>query len=440
MLQGPVGVTRLPKKLGISSGWEAISVLYKGKARWSRMRAVSEANESNDDFAAMLAEYEPAARGSGPKRGQMITGRVVNISGSSVFLDLGGKSEGAIDREELLNAEGELTVKIGDSVEARVAEVDGPSGCVVLRRSIARGSDANEALKGAWEAGIPVEGLVTGLNKGGLEVTVAGMRAFCPISQIDLRFVEDANHFVGQKYQFKITKLEQGRGKNMNIVLSRRKLLEEANAAQAAQLRETLHEGQILKGTVTTIKDYGAFVDLGGIEGMLHISELGHGRIGHPSEILSPDQTIDVKVIKIEPAAGARKEDRISLSIKAMHESPWESYGNTLKTGTQVQGTVVRLQPFGAFIELSPGVEGLAHISELGAGKRINHPREVLAEGDTVQVTVLSVDPASQRISLTLRSPDDIPDEQADRQRVQEVNAANNKGLGTFADLLQGKL
>ncbi|MCP4445346.1 MAG: S1 RNA-binding domain-containing protein [Myxococcales bacterium] len=401
---------------------------------------MSESNESNEDFAAMLVEFEPAARGTGPKKGQMVKGRVVSISGKSVFLDLGGKSEGAIDREELLDADGELSVKLGDSVEARVAEIDGPSGCVILRRTISKGADAGEALRGAYEAGIPVEGLVSGLNKGGLEVEVAGNRAFCPISQIDVRFVEDANHFVGQKYQFKITKLEAGRGKNMNIVLSRRKLLEDENAVQAAVLRETLREGQVLKGLVTTLKDYGAFVDLGGIEGMLHISELGHARVGHPSEILSVDQTIEVKVMKIEPAVGARKEERISLSIKALHDSPWASYGNTLKSGTQVQGTVVRLQPFGAFIELSPGIEGLAHISELGAGKRINHPREVMAEGDTVQVTVLSVDTSAQRISLTLRSPEDIPDAVADRQAVKDVNAANNKGLGTFADLLQGKI
>jgi len=401
---------------------------------------VTQANDPNEDFAAMLAEFEPAARGSGPKRGQMIRGRVVSISGNSVFLDLGGKSEGAIDREELVDANGELTVSVGDSVEARVAEVDGPAGCVVLRRSIAKGADAAEALRGAYEASIPVEGLVTGMNKGGLEVTVAGVRAFCPMSQIDVRFVEDANQFVGQKYQFAITKLEAGRGKNMNVVISRRKLLEQENAAQAAVLRETLHEGLVVKGRVTTLKDYGAFVDLGGIEGMLHISELGHGRVAHPSDVLSVDQTIEVKVTKIEPPVGARKEERISLSIKALHESPWESYGETIKVGTQLPGTVVRLQPFGAFIELSPGIEGLAHISELGAGKRINHPREVLAEGDSVQVTVLSVDTTQQRISLTLRSPEDIPDAQADRMAVKQINAANDRGLGTFADLLQGKL
>lgn len=402
------------------------------------MRAVSTPNDQVDDFASMLADYQPAARGSGPKRGQMVKGRVVSISASSVFLDLGGKSEGVLEREELLDKDGELTVKLGDSLDARVAEVDGPAGCVLLRRGVAKGADAGEALQGTYEAGIPVEGLVTALNKGGLDVMIAGVRAFCPISQIDARFVEDANHYVGQKYQFKITRIEQGRGKNLNIVLSRRKLLEEENAAQAAVLRETLKEGLIVKGTVTTLKDYGVFVDIGGIEGMLHISEVGHGRVGHPSEVLSVGQQIDVKVLRIEGAVGNRKEERISLSVKALHESPWEGIATTLKAGQKVRGTVVRLQPFGAFVEIAPGVEGLVHISELGADKRINHPREVVAEGAAVECTILSVDLSQQRISLTLKSGDQLPD-QADRQAVQEVNAANNKGLGTFADLLKGK-
>jgi small subunit ribosomal protein S1 len=404
------------------------------------MRAVSSSDDNNGDFAAMLAEFEPAARGTGPKVGQMVTGTVVNIGTNTVFLDLGGKSEGAIEREQLNDKDGELTVGMGDKIEARVTEVDGPSGCVVLSRGIARGADAGEALVGAFESGMPVEGLVSGLNKGGLEVEVAGMRAFCPISQIDSRFVEDANHFVGQKFQFKITRIEKGRGKNMNIVLSRRKLLEEENAVHAAALRDKLHEGMVLKGRVTSLKDYGAFVDLGGLEGMLHISELGHARVGHPSEVLSVDQEIDVKIVKIEPAVGARKEERIGLSVKALHESPWENLGANIKTGQQITGTVVRLQPFGAFVELAPGLEGLAHISELGGGKRINHPREVLAEGAKVAVTVLSIDPVQQRISLTLRSPDEIPDERADRDAVKAVNAAENKGLGTFADLLKGKI
>ncbi len=401
---------------------------------------MSSVDDNNDDFAAMLAEFEPAARGKGPKVGQMITGTVVNIGASTVFLDLGGKSEGAIEREQLNNDDGELTVALGDKVEARVTEVDGPSGCVVLSRSIARGADAAEALVGAFESGMPVEGLVSGLNKGGLEVEVAGMRAFCPISQIDSRFVEDANHYVGQKHQFKITRIEKGRGKNMNIVLSRRKLLEEENAANAAVLREKIAVGMTVKGRVTTLKDYGAFVDLGGLEGMLHISELGHARVGHPSDVLSVDQEIDVKIVKIEPAVGARKEERIALSIKALHDSPWENVGSLVKEGQRITGTVVRLQPFGAFVELSPGLEGLAHISELGAGRRLNHPREVLAEGAKVEVTVLSIDPVQQRIALTMKSPDEIPDERGDRAAVQAVNAAENTGLGTFADLLKGKI
>jgi small subunit ribosomal protein S1 len=156
--------------------------------------------------------------------------------------------------------------------------------------------------------------------------------------------------------------------------------------------------------------------------------------------VLTVDQEIDVKIVKIEPAVGARKEERISLSVKALHESPWENLGGTFKEGQRITGTVVRLQPFGAFVELAPGLEGLAHISELGAGKRINHPREVLAEGAKVEVTILSIDPVQQRISLSLRSADELPDERGDRAAVQAVNAAENQGLGTFADLLKGKI
>lgn len=401
---------------------------------------MSTSNDSNDDFAAMLADYEPAARGTGPKVGQVVSGKVVSIASNFVFVDIGGKSEGAISREELCNDDGELQVELGDKVEARVVEVDGPEGCIVLRRGVAKGADAAEALGASYEHGIPVEGLVTGLNKGGLEVTVAGMRAFCPISQIDNRFVEDANHFVGQKYQFKITKLEQGRGKNFNIVVSRRKLMEEERAVLAADLRAKLSVGLVVKGEVITLKDYGAFVDLGGLEGMLHISELGHGRVAHPSEVLTVGQQIDVQITKIEPPTGKQREERISLSIKAMHDSPWETIGSSFKDGQRITGTVVRLQPFGAFVELSPGLEGLVHISELGAGKRINHPREVVAEGAKVEVTILSIDPTQQRIALSMRSPDDIPNDQADRATMAAVNAASAKGLGTFADLLKGKV
>lgn len=384
----------------------------------------------------MLAEFEPAKKSARPRVGQMVKGKIINIGSSSVFLDLGGKSEGVLSREEVLDDEGELKVALGDTLEARVVEMDGPSGCILLQRSIGKGADAGDALIGAYEAGMPVEGLVTGLNKGGLEVTVAGLRAFCPISQIDSRFVEDANHYIGQKHNFKITRIEQGRGSNLNIVLSRRKLLEEENAVQAAVLRETLSEGMVLKGRVSTMKEYGAFIDLGGLEGMLHISEIGHSRIGHPSEVLSVDQQIEVKIISIKPSVGG-KDERISLSVKALHDSPWESVSETITTGKQVTGTVVRLQPFGAFIELAPGLEGLAHISELGGGKRINHPREVLTEGESVKVTVLGIDPIQKRVSLTLRSPDEIPDVEGDRQAVQQFNAASSKGLGTFADLLK---
>jgi small subunit ribosomal protein S1 len=388
----------------------------------------------------MLAEFEPSERSKGPRVGEMVSGTVINIGAQSVFVDLGGKSEGVLELEEVLDADGSPTVAVGDSIDARVVEVDGKAGCIVLRRGVTRGADAAEALQGSYEHRMPVEGLVSGVNKGGLEVQIAGLRAFCPISQIDNRFVEDANHFVGQKLTFLITRLEAGRGKNVNIVVSRRILLEEEAAAQAAQLRERLREGLVVRGQVSSLKDYGAFVDLGGLEGMLHISELGHSRVNHPSEVLSVGQEIDVQILKIEPATDARKGERISLSMKSMQESPWQDAARSFREGQRVTGTVVRLQPFGAFVEIAPGLEGLVHISELGAGRRINHPREVTAEGARVEVTVLSVDPARQRLSLSMKDPDQIPDERADRAAVAEVNAAAPKSLGTFADLLKDKV
>ena len=398
---------------------------------------MSEHENNSDDFAAMLAEYEPAPRSKRLRVGQVVSAKVINIGSQSIFVDLGGKSEGVLEADEFKNEDGELSIALGDTIEARVVELEGQAGCVLLRRGVAKGADAAEALSSSYEHGIPVEGLVTGLNKGGLEVTVAGLRAFCPISQIDNRFVEDANHFVGQKLQFQITRLEKGRGKNVNIVLSRRKLLEEAAAAQADVLRAKLSEGLIVKGSVTTLKDYGAFVDLGGLEGMLHISEMGHARVAHPSDLLSVGQEIEVQITKIEPPTGSRNEERISLSMKSMHASPWETTATSLKEGERKTGTVVRLQPFGAFVELAPGLEGLVHISELGAGRRINHPREVLSEGGQVEVTVLSVDLAKQRIALSMKDPNQIPDENAEREALKSVNASAPKSLGTFADLLK---
>jgi small subunit ribosomal protein S1 len=298
-------------------------------------------------------------------------------------------------------------------------------GFLSLKTKLGRGPQASAELAQAAELGIPVEGLVTEVIKGGLSVDVAGVRGFCPASQIDNRFVEDLAQFVGQKLMFQISRYEP-----RNLVLSRRALLEEAAEKIAVETRKKLVPGVVLRGKVVGFKPFGAFVDIGGIEGMLHVSELGFSRVEKPEDVLSMGQEIDVAVLEIKPG---EKGDRISLSLKALANDPWIDQIATIKEGSRVTGKITRLQPFGAFVELAPGVEGLVHISELGAGRRINHPKEVVSEGQQVEANVLSIDRDKRRISLSLgESKDGSPEDVAAAPRAPAK-------LGTFGDLLQRK-
>ncbi|HLU65417.1 MAG TPA: S1 RNA-binding domain-containing protein, partial [Kofleriaceae bacterium] len=339
-----------------------------------------------EDFAALLAEYEEAERrgGRGPAVGDTVKGRVISVGAEAVFVDLGGKAEGMLELDQVSDREGNVTVAVGDTIEARVVDTGGRTGCILLRRVMARGAEAKAELVQAFEHRIPVEGLVTGVIKGGVEVQVAGVRAFCPVSQIDLRYVEDPAVYVGQRLEFRITRLEPGRGGQLNLVVSRKSLLAEAAEERAAELRRTLEVGAVVAGTVTAVKDYGAFVDLGGLEGMLHVSELGHQRVRHPSEVLRVGQKVEVQVTRLERTGDPKRPERISLSLKALEKDPWEDVAAGIAVGARVKGKVVRLQPFGAFVEVAPGVEGLVHISQLAADRRINHPREVVEIGQEV--------------------------------------------------------
>jgi small subunit ribosomal protein S1 len=396
------------------------------------------ANDETEDFAALMKEFDgaPASKKRGLKAGELVRGRIVSIGAESVFVDLGGKAEGILERAQVLDKDGKLTVAVGDELEARVADAGGKSGTIILRKTASlRGPEAAAEVVQAFEFGIPVEGLVAGVNKGGFDVQVAGMRGFCPVSQIDLRFVDDPSLYVGQKMHFRITKLEPGRGNQMNLVLSRKALLEEEQKARAAELRKTLAVGLVVRGTVTQLKEYGAFVDLGGIEGLLHVSELGFQRVRHPSEVLGVGQEVEVVVTKIEPSAEARKGDKISLSLKQLGRDPWLDVADQFPAGSRVKGTVVRFQPFGAFVELAPGIEGLIHISQMVSGKRINHPSEAMDLRQAVEVTVLSVDPEQRRLSLALTSA--TPDDQAGVEDVAAARVAGKQGLGTFGDLLK---
>lgn len=385
--------------------------------------------DQDEDFAAMLAESErgaPRAK-KRPRVGDQISGKVISIGKDAVFVDVGGKAEGQLERAEVSDPEGKLLIKLGDTIEARV--VDDAGGVLTLRVKVGRGPEARAELQQAQELGIPVEGVVTEVVKGGVAVDVAGVRGFCPASQIDVRFVDDLAAFVGQRLTFRITRYEP-----RNLVLSRRALLEEDNARRAAETRKKLEPGAVLRGKVVGFKPFGAFIDLGGIEGMLHISELGYARVERPEDALSLGQEVEVAVLKIEPAArGDKAGERISLSLKALASDPWRDTAAALVEGARVRGKITRLSPFGAFVEIAPGVEGLVHISELGAGRRINHPKEVVSVGQDVEAVVLSVDHERRRIGLSLAasagaSADDV---------AEAVRAHPPAKLGTLGDLLK---
>jgi small subunit ribosomal protein S1 len=378
----------------------------------------------DEDFAAMFAASEEAKpRARRPRVGDVIQGKVITIGKDAVFVDVGGKAEGQLERAQVSDADGKLRVQIGDVIEARVVADAG--GVLSLRTKVARGPEARAELAQAHELAIPVDGLVTEVVKGGVSVDVAGVRGFCPASQLDTRFIDDLASFVGQRLTFRITRYEP-----RNLVLSRRALLEVEQEKLAAETRKKLAPGAVLRGKVVGFKPFGAFVDLGGIEGMLHVSELGFARVDKPEDVLALGQELDVAVLRVEPGD---KGERISLSLKALASDPWRDATAPLAEGARVKGTITRLQPFGAFVEIAPGVEGLVHISELGASRRINHPKEVVEIGQEVEATVLAIDHDKRRLSLSLAAS-----RHASAEDVAELPRAPQK-LGTLGDLLARK-
>jgi small subunit ribosomal protein S1 len=384
----------------------------------------------DDDFASMFAESEKGApRAKRPKIGDLVKGSVVSIGKDTVFVNVGGKAEGVLDRAEVSDAENKLLLKVGDTVEARVVADQG--GSLQLRVKLGRGPQASAELTQAHELGIPVEGTVTEVIKGGVSVDVAGVRGFCPASQIDARFVEDLAVYVGQRLTFRVTRYD-GR----NLVLSRRALVEEDNAKLASETRKRITVGAVLHGKVVGFKPFGAFVDLGGIEGMLHVSELGFSRVDKPEDVLRMGQEVEVSVLKVETTTDKGKSvERISLSLKALATDPWHELTAGLVEGARVKGKITRLQPFGAFVEIAPNVEGLIHISELGAGRRINHPKEVVEIGQEIEAVILAIDPERRRLGLSMASASDGT--AADIAEVAKTQPSAK--FGTLGDLLQRK-
>ncbi|HEX4385132.1 MAG TPA: S1 RNA-binding domain-containing protein [Myxococcales bacterium] len=362
-----------------------------------RKRASAEVPESvfaqpgadeGGDFAALFAESGTQQKQGKLRVGQRVTARIAHLGGEVAFLDLGGKGEGIIDLGELRNEKGEVQAKIGETIEGYVLSVgDG----VVLTKSVPKGA-GREVVQAALDSKIPIEGVVTGQNKGGLEVDLGGLRGFVPTSQVDVRFVEDMSPFVGQKLKFRVTELRGG-----NAILSRRALLEEERAVQAKELRSKLEVGAQLDGVITSVRDFGAFVDLGGVEGLVHVSELSHTRVAHAQDAVKQGQKVKVQVLRIEK--DEKGQERIGLSLRALEQDPWDAARSQIKEGMRLTGKVARLQPFGAFVELFPGVDGLVHVSAL-ADRHIQHPRDVVKEGESILVQVESIDDDSRRIAL----------------------------------------
>ncbi|MGB5835187.1 MAG: S1 RNA-binding domain-containing protein [Thiohalocapsa sp.] len=392
-----------------------------------------------NDFEALLRELEKtdhSVSASVPKAGDQVQGTIIAVGSEQVFVDIGGKAEAIMDVDNLRGAaDGAITARVGDRLTAMVTGVDAESGALILGTRHGNQPHGSEELEAAYQQGLPVDGHITGTIKGGLEVQVSGHRAFCPASQADIRFVDDLSTLVGERAAFRITKFEGGR--RPNLVVSRRALLEEEQAARAVETREQLQEGAIMTGTVTGMKDFGAFIDLGGVEGMVHVSELALGRVGHPEEVLHLGQQVEVSVLRIEQTGDPKRPEKIALSIRALAKNPWSDAADRYRTGSRVDGKVTRTQTFGAFVEIEPGIEGMIHISELGAGRRINHPDEVLSTGQQVTAIVLQMDPDRRRISLSLdpnSAPAEIPPE------LNRANPGSGDGQGTLGDLLKAQM
>jgi small subunit ribosomal protein S1 len=346
-------------------------------------------SDQEEDFAAM---FEASVQARRFNRGQTVDGTIVAIGPKAAFVDIGGKGEAEIDIAELKDADGDVEVSVGDRIQAMVVSTGG--GIVLSRRGV-RNAATQRELEDAFRAGLAVEGKVEKAVKGGYEVRIARERAFCPLSQIDTARTIDPSVHEGQTYAFRIIEYKDG-GKD--VVLSRRKHLEEQQRAAAADVRKSIVPGAVLTGRVTTVPDFGAFVDLGGgIQGLLHVSEMGWSRVTNPNEVVAPGDQITVKVLRVDEAA-----QKISLGLKQLLDDPWAAVPATYEVGQVRTGRITRIADFGAFVELEPGIEGLAHASTFPPTGRAGGWATSLAAGQTGAFEILSIDPAQKRIGVAL--------------------------------------
>jgi len=367
------------------------------------------------------------------KPGGVVKGRVVGVTSTHVLIDVGYKSEGQIPIHEFTDREGNVTVKVGDDVDVYFDSSESEGGGIVLSRQRAENLKIWEDLEKAFNEGLGVEGQIVGKVKGGFKVDV-GVPGFLPGSHVDIRPNRNLDRFVGTKDRFAILKFNRARG---NVVVSRRALLEQERDSLKQEILKVLEEGVILEGTVKNITGYGAFVDLGGIDGILHISDMSWGRINHPSEIVQVGEKVKVVVLKFD----AEKE-RISLGMKQLNPDPWHTVAEKYPVGSRVQGKVISLMDYGAFVELESGIEGLIHISEMSWTRKVAHPSKILAVGQQVEVVVLNVDPGHRRISLGLKqimaNPWEAAKEQYPVGTVVSGPVRNITDFGIFVGIEEG--
>src|ERR671910_345384 len=350
------------------------------------------------EYARLLDIYDNSFRNIA--EGEVVKGTVLKVTDTEVVVDVGFKSEGILSIEEFLDEHRQITVQPGDTVDVLLEKTEDRDGYVVLSREKAEKMKIWDEVERAYTDKKVVIGRVIERIKGGLAVDI-GVRAFLPGSQIDVRPVRNLDALKGQELRMRVIKVNKKRG---NIVFSRKSLLEEENAEKKKTTLDTLGEGKVLRGVVKNITDYGAFIDLGGIDGLLHITDMSWGRVGHPSELFKVNDEIDVVVLKYDQAT-----ERVSLGHKQLMADPWTTVMDRFPAGVRVSGKVVSLTDYGAFVELEPGVEGLIHVSEMSWSKRVKHPSKILNVGDSVEAMVLGVDPGARRISLGLKQVESNP-------------------------------
>ena len=335
------------------------------------------------------------------QEGEVVKGRIVSITKDFVMVDIGYKSEGQIPIAEFTGPDGEITAQVGDQVEALLEGSETEEGPLMLSKNKASRIKVWEEISSAYHNDGTVEGTIVAKVKGGLSVDLGGILAFLPGSQVDLMPVRHTDHLIGQTTTFNVLKFNR---KRRNVVLSRRSLLEKVKGDAKATLLSTLEEGKVVDGVIKNITDYGVFVDLGGLDGLLHITDLSYGRIRHPADLFKVGDTIAVKVLSFD-----RDKERISLGLKQLAPDPWTTVAEKFPIGSRVTGKVVSLTDYGSFIELEAGVEGLIHISEMSWTRKVRHPNQILTVGDIVEVVVLELDPQRKRISLSLKQVEPNP-------------------------------